>query len=132
MTSRYDAVRARMNIGELYVDYGERLEELEAERTRGKELLYDFNHSRPSEVAERLRLLRALLGAVGEGVWIEPPFFASYTSRCFFFAGAAETISPGIAWLMTRCVRSVAAALMLAMARARTVGFGDCASLSLM
>ena len=69
----------RMNTGELYVDYGEGLEELEAERTRGKELLYDFNHGRRA-AAERLRLLRALLGAVGEGVWIEPPFFASYGS----------------------------------------------------
>ena len=81
MTSRYDAVRARMNIGELYVDDGEGLEELEAERTRGKELLYDFNRSRPGEAAERLRLLRELFGAVGERVWIEPPFFASYGSH---------------------------------------------------
>jgi len=83
VTSRYDAVRARMNAGELYVDVGEGLEALEAQRTRGKELLHDFNHTRPGETAERERLLRELLGAVGESVWIEGPFYASYGSHIF-------------------------------------------------
>ena len=54
-----DAVRARMNTGELYVDQGEGLEALEAERVHGKELLYDYNHTRPGQTEERLRLLRA-------------------------------------------------------------------------
>ena len=66
-----------MNSGELYVDAGAGLEALEAERTHAKELLYDFNHSRPSQTGERLRLLRELLGAVGEPVCIEPPFLAA-------------------------------------------------------
>jgi galactoside O-acetyltransferase len=83
MTSRYDAVRARMNTGELYVDEGEGLEALEAERTHGKELLYDFNRTRPGEAAERERLLRELLGAVGADPWIEPPFSAAYGSHIF-------------------------------------------------
>ena len=56
------AVRARMNTGELYVDQGEGLEALEAERVHGKELLYDYNHTRPGQTEERLRLLRELLG----------------------------------------------------------------------
>ena len=78
-----DAVRARMNTGELYVDVGEGLEALEAERTHGKELLYDFNHTRPGQTEERLRLLRELLGAVGSRVWIEPPFLAAYGSHVY-------------------------------------------------
>jgi hypothetical protein len=65
MTSRSDFTRARMNNGQLYVDQGEGLEALEAERTHGKELLYDFNHTRPGQHEERLRLLQELLGAVG-------------------------------------------------------------------
>jgi galactoside O-acetyltransferase len=81
MTSRDDFTRARMNNGQLYVDQGEGLEALEAERTHGKELLYDFNHTRPGQHEERLRLLRELLGAVGESVWIEPPFLAAYGSH---------------------------------------------------
>ena len=71
--ARLDTVRARMNTGELYVDVGEGLEALESERTHGKELLYEFNHSRPGQIEERLRLLRELLGAVGESVWIDSP-----------------------------------------------------------
>jgi galactoside O-acetyltransferase len=81
LTSRYEEVRARMNAGELYVDYGEGLEQLEAERTHGKELLYDFNHTRPGDTAGRARLLRELLGSLGKDAWIEPPFFASYGSH---------------------------------------------------
>ena len=44
-----DAVRARMDTGELYVDQGEGLEALEAARVHGKKLLYDYNHTRPGE-----------------------------------------------------------------------------------
>src|SRR5215207_3034444 len=83
MTSRYEAVRARMNTGELYVDEGEGLEALEAERTHGKELLHDFNHTRPGQTDERRRLLRELLGAVGRSTWIESPFLAAYGSHIY-------------------------------------------------
>jgi galactoside O-acetyltransferase len=76
-----DAVRARRNTGELCVDQGEGLEALEAARVHGKELLYDYNHTRPGETEERLRPLGELLGAVGESIWIEPPFLAAYGSH---------------------------------------------------
>ncbi|KRD43594.1 galactoside O-acetyltransferase [Cellulomonas sp. Root930] len=81
MTDEYDAVRAVMDTGGLYVDYGPGLEALEAERLAGKELAHDFNHSRPGEAALRTSLLQQLLGSVGEGVWIEPPFHVSYGSH---------------------------------------------------
>lgn len=83
MTDEYDTIRARMNVGELYVDYGPGLDELTAERERGKELSYDFNHTRPSQVAERVRLLTELLGSGGDGenVWFEPPLHVSYGSH---------------------------------------------------
>ena len=63
------------------MDYGPGLEALEAERVAGKELVYDFNHSRPGDAALRTSLLQQLLGSVGEGVWIEPPFHVSYGSH---------------------------------------------------
>ena len=81
MTDEYDDVRARMNDGRLYVDFGPGLEALEAERVAGKELTYDFNHTRPSETARRTEILRELLGSVGADPWIEPPFHASYGSH---------------------------------------------------
>ena len=81
MTHEYDAVRASMNDGSLYVDYGAGLEALEAERVAGKELAYDFNHSRPSDAARRTAILQQLLGSVGPEVWIEPPLHVSYGSH---------------------------------------------------
>lgn len=81
MTDEYEAVRARLNDGSLYVDYGPGLEALEAERVAGKELTYDYNHSRPGEAARRTSLLQQLLGSVGSGAWVEPPFHVSYGSH---------------------------------------------------
>ncbi|UED87324.1 maltose acetyltransferase domain-containing protein [Streptomyces profundus] len=67
-----------MRAGRLYIDVGEGLDE---ERGRCQELLYDFNHTRPSATEERARLLGELLGAFGEGGWIEPPLRMAYGSR---------------------------------------------------
>ena len=39
--------------------------ELSRAKLRCKELLYDFNHARPSQAGEMLALLGQLLGAVG-------------------------------------------------------------------
>lgn len=44
----HDEITRRLNTGELYVDYGPGLEELEAERQRGKELAYDYNATGPA------------------------------------------------------------------------------------
>ena len=81
MTDEYEAVRAKLNDGSLYVDYGPGLEALEAERVAGKELTYDYNHTRPGEAARRTSLLRRLLGSVGAEPWVEPPFRVSYGSH---------------------------------------------------
>lgn len=52
--------------------------ELAGDRDRAKELLYDFNHTRPSERSKRIDILKQLFHSVGENVWIEPPFFCDY------------------------------------------------------
>ena len=52
--------------------------QLLAERRAAKELLYDYNRLRPSEEAERLALLKRLLGRTGEQCIIEPPFACDY------------------------------------------------------
>ena len=38
-----------------------------------QELMYDFNHLRPSQVKEREEIARKLFGHVGENVFIRPP-----------------------------------------------------------
>ncbi|MBA7802765.1 galactoside O-acetyltransferase [Citrobacter freundii] len=72
------SMRDRMKAGKLFTDMGEGLPE---ERLRGKELMYEFNHTRPSEVAKREILIREMLGSVGEHAWIEPPIYFSYGSN---------------------------------------------------
>lgn len=61
-------MRERIAMGELYTDMGEGLPE---ERMRAKELAYDYNRTRPSNVAKRLALLHSIFGSVGENVWVE-------------------------------------------------------------
>ena len=55
--------------------------ELSRAKLRCKELLYNFNHTKPSQAGEMLALLGQLLGAVGEGCWIEPPLYVNWGSR---------------------------------------------------
>lgn len=55
--------------------------DLSQAKLRCKELLYDFNHARPSQAGEMLALLGQLLGAMGEGCWIEPPLYVNWGSR---------------------------------------------------
>lgn len=69
------STREKMNKGELYTDMDEGLPE---ERGAGKERVYDFNLTRPSEEAKRLQLLRSIMGSLGESCWIEPPLRVAY------------------------------------------------------
>jgi galactoside O-acetyltransferase len=78
MDEREREVRRRMAEHELYTDSGPGLEALEEERVAAKELVHDFNCTRPRDVAERQRLLRELLGTMGQRVWVEPPLHLAY------------------------------------------------------
>lgn len=68
-------IREKMKKGMLYVDIGEGLDE---ERERCKELLYDYNHTHPSEKTKRKDILKELLGDMGDGIWIEHPVNMAY------------------------------------------------------
>lgn len=67
--------RERMLAGE---PYNSRDPELLALAHRARALLREFAALPSTDVAGRHQRLTALLGAVGEGVWIEPPFFCDY------------------------------------------------------
>lgn len=69
------SMRDRIKAGKLFTDMCEGLPQ---ERLRGKELMYEFNHSRPSEVEKRERLIREMFGKVGKHTWVEPPVYFSY------------------------------------------------------
>lgn len=49
------------------------------------DLLYEFNHTRPSELEKRDRLLRRLFAEIGEGCYIEPPLHANWGGRHVHF-----------------------------------------------
>ncbi len=73
-----DTERAKMLRGELYVASDP---VLVGARQRARLLWMRFNASSPENVAERLGILVDLLGNVGPGAWIEPPFYCDYGTQ---------------------------------------------------
>jgi maltose O-acetyltransferase len=71
-------MKDRMLRGELYVADDP---ELIADNARARELLDRYNATRDGEQAERDRVLRELLGGVGEGVVVKPSFRCDYGIR---------------------------------------------------
>jgi len=67
--------RERMLAGDLYIADDP---ELAREAARADELTKAFNDSPPSDAAGRRRILDELLGSLGEGTEIRPPFYCDY------------------------------------------------------
>ena len=67
--------RERMLAGDLYIADDP---ELARESLRAAELTKAFNDSSPSDPEARRRILAELLGSVGEGTEIRPPFYCDY------------------------------------------------------
>ena len=70
--------RQRMEEGRLYPPGDEEIME---RQFACLEKLYDFNDTRPSELAKRQELLREMFGAIGEGCYIEPPLHSNWGGR---------------------------------------------------
>ncbi|MBI6527881.1 sugar O-acetyltransferase [Proteus vulgaris] len=51
---------------------------LEPLRVKAREIIYDFNMTRPSEIEKRKAYLKQLLGKTGDNFTIEPPFHCDY------------------------------------------------------
>ncbi|MBQ8696593.1 MAG: sugar O-acetyltransferase [Clostridia bacterium] len=69
----------KMKSGELYDCSFEAIpEELNNRLYECKELIHDFNTSRPSEVEMRDEIIRKVFAEVGENCYIEPPFHANW------------------------------------------------------
>lgn len=58
--------------------------ELARQQTECLERLYDFNHTRPSEMDKRMELLKHLLAEVGENCYVEPPLHANWGRHTHF------------------------------------------------
>ncbi|QAV24651.1 sugar O-acetyltransferase [Proteus hauseri] len=66
----------KMVSGHLY--HANKEEKLQLIRTKAREIIYDFNLTRPSEDAKRINYLKQLLGKTGKNFYIEPPFHCDY------------------------------------------------------
>lgn len=53
-------------------------EELASEQTKCLDVLYDFNHTRPTEGQKRQEIMKTLFAEVGENCYIEPPLHANW------------------------------------------------------
>lgn len=81
-------LRDRMKSGMLFYEHGHKdpvdirqEKELNEERKHCKEVMYDYNNTRPSEGKRRLELLKSILGDCGDRVFIETPVHMSYGSH---------------------------------------------------
>lgn len=74
--------RERMEAG---LVYDPRNTELMEEQQIRLEKLYEFNATRPSEGEKRQKLLKEMLGSMGEGCYIEPPFRANWGGKNVHF-----------------------------------------------
>jgi maltose O-acetyltransferase len=70
--------KQKMLSGELYNGFDAQLLQ---ERSRARRLLALYNVTAMEDTGRRAQLLSELLGAAGEGVWIEPPFQCDYGSH---------------------------------------------------
>lgn len=69
------SMKEKIHIGELYLPGDE---EILARQTKCLDMLYDFNHTRPTELEKREKMLREMFAEIGEGCYIEPPFYANF------------------------------------------------------
>lgn len=90
-------VYEKMKNGELYdCSLDVLTEELKQKLAECKELLYDFNHSRPGEAEKRDAIIRKVFAETGENCYIEPPFYANWGCHMHvgknFYANFALTV----------------------------------------
>ena len=75
-------IQEKMHSGALYLPMDEALFQ---EQLDWLDRLWDFNATRPSQLAERETLLRELFAEIGEGCYIEPPLQANWGGRHVHF-----------------------------------------------
>lgn len=71
-----------LHSGDLYLPNGDEIMEVQLQCL---DKLYDFNQTRPTEMAKRESLLKEMFGDIGAGCYIEPPFRSNWGGRhCHF------------------------------------------------
>lgn len=68
-------IKEKMHTCQLYLP-GE--EELLKEQMGYLDRLYDFNHTRPTEIEKRTKMLKEMFAEIGENCYIEPPLHTNF------------------------------------------------------
>lgn len=76
------SMRDRMHTGELYLPHDE---EILSDQMKRLDRLYDFNRTRPTELEKRNAMLKEMFAEIGEGCYIEPPFYANFGGKHIHF-----------------------------------------------
>ena len=84
------SLEKQMKTGQVYVEFGHSDPEdiayekvTEDQRLLAKDLCYDYNNTRPTDIKSREEIPKKLLGAAGEGLWMEPPIHFAYGSNTY-------------------------------------------------
>lgn len=72
----------KMHSGDLYLSMDE---DLFNEQLTFLDKLYDFNMTRPTELAKRTEMLKNMFAEIGEDCYIEPPLHANWAGRHVHF-----------------------------------------------
>ena len=72
----------KMHSGKLYLPGDE---ELQREQLACLDKLYDFNHTRPTQLDLREQMLKEMFAEIGENCYIEPPFHANWAGKHVHF-----------------------------------------------
>ena len=75
-------IREKMHSGDLYLSMDE---DLFNEQLTFLDKLYDFNMTRPTELAKRTEMLKNMFAEIGEDCYIEPPLHANWAGRHVHF-----------------------------------------------
>ena len=68
-------MKEKLHTGELYLP---NVSSIMDQQLQCLELLYDYNHTRPTEGEKRSALLKEMFAEIGEGCYIEPPFHSNW------------------------------------------------------
>lgn len=75
-------IREKMHSGDLYLSMDE---DLFNEQLTFLDKLYDFNMTRPTELAKRTEMLKNMFAEIGKDCYIEPPLHANWAGRHVHF-----------------------------------------------
>lgn len=82
------SLKEQMETGKVYIEFGHSSEEdkayeikIENQRQLAKDICFDYNNTRPTDVKRKDELLTKLLGSRGKSIWMEAPIHFAYGSN---------------------------------------------------